>query len=121
MDDSFRYIKQYVLQRITSGHTPWWLQTEDFKERVKECWDSFKYEGGPDYILTAKLKALKVKLKEWSKTRQGNLGVQKQNVLSQLEAIEKILECRALKEEKITSSIALTVRLPGDSGPGKLG
>lgn len=88
MDDSFRYIKQYVLQRITSDHTPimlqcgewkasksyfkfenWWLQTEGFKERVKEWWDSFKYEGSPDYILMAKLKALKVKLKDG--VRQG--------------------------------------------------
>ena len=110
MDDSFRYIKQYVL------HTPimlqcgewkasksyfkfknWWLQTEGFKERVKQWWDSFKYEGSSDYILMAKLKAVKVKLKEWSKTRQGNLGVQK-HVLSQLEAIERIQEYRVLNE-----------------------
>ena len=55
----------------------------------------------------AKLKAVKVKLKEWSKTRQGNLGVQKQHVLSQLEAIERIQKCRVLKEEEIISKIAL--------------
>lgn len=60
----------------------WWLQTEKFNARVKGWWNSESYTGRPDYILVCKLKALKVKLKEWSRTVQGNLGLQKQSILN---------------------------------------
>ncbi|KAG5568630.1 hypothetical protein H5410_064360 [Solanum commersonii] len=43
----------------------WWLQTEDFSDRIKNWWKSFYFIGRSDYILTFKLKALKKKLKEW--------------------------------------------------------
>ncbi|KAF3666149.1 3-hydroxyisobutyryl-CoA hydrolase-like protein 2, mitochondrial [Capsicum annuum] len=59
----------------------------------------------PDYILASKLKALKTKLKEWSKTTQGNLGAQKQNVLSQLVELDMIQEQRELNEEEIASRV----------------
>ncbi|XP_060216839.1 uncharacterized protein LOC132644270 [Lycium barbarum] len=98
-DANFRNIKQSIIHRVTSDHSPimlqcggwettnsyfkfenWWLDTEGFNERVKGWWDSFNHSGKPDYILVTKLKALKGKLKEWSKTTQGNLGIQKQKV-----------------------------------------
>ncbi|XP_060178322.1 uncharacterized protein LOC132608294 [Lycium barbarum] len=75
----------------------WWLKTEGFNERVKTWWESFNYSGKPDFILVAKLKALKGKLKEWSKTTQGNLGMQKQVVLAQLAELEEIQDHRILK------------------------
>lgn len=41
--------------------------------RMLECgWLSFKVSGKPGYILAEKLKLLKAKLKEWSKTNRGN-------------------------------------------------
>lgn len=58
-----------------------WLKIEGFYERVKEWWGSFNFLGSPNFVLVAKLKALKTKLKEWSKTSQRNLGIQKQSVL----------------------------------------
>lgn len=54
--------------------------------------DSFYCSGGADYIVAFKLKALKEKLKEWSRTFQGNLGLPKQNVLKQLAELEEIQE-----------------------------
>lgn len=57
-------------------------------------WDSFNYNGKTDYILVAKSKALKGKPKEWSKTIQGNLGIQKQTVLIQLAELEELYEHR---------------------------
>lgn len=92
-DEVFRNIKQTVLHKVTSDHNPimlqsgnwkpvrsyfkfenWWLQTEGFLDRVKEWWSSIVCEGRPDFILAFKLKALKDKLREWSKTSQGNLA-----------------------------------------------
>ena len=82
-DTNFRKIRQSTLQRVISDHSPlllqcgewersksyfkfesWWLHTEDFNRKVKNWWESFNYSGKPGYILGAKLKALKIKLKE---------------------------------------------------------
>ncbi|WMV56229.1 hypothetical protein MTR67_049614 [Solanum verrucosum] len=66
-------------------------------------------EKRPDYVLMAKLKALKGKLKEWRKTIQGNLKMQKALVLKQLADLEEIQEQRALEEREIASRLALTM------------
>uniref|UniRef100_A0A0V0HAJ5 Putative ovule protein n=1 Tax=Solanum chacoense TaxID=4108 RepID=A0A0V0HAJ5_SOLCH len=90
----FKNIKQSILQKVTSDHSPillqcgnwepvrsyfkfenWWLQIEGFLDRVKEWWTSFDCEGRTDFILAFKLKALKIKLREWSKSAQGNLAL----------------------------------------------
>uniref|UniRef100_M1BT70 Endonuclease/exonuclease/phosphatase domain-containing protein n=1 Tax=Solanum tuberosum TaxID=4113 RepID=M1BT70_SOLTU len=108
-ETSFRNIKQSTMHRVISDHCPlilecgnweksnsyfkfenWWLQTENFKEMVKNWWDSFNVRGRPDFILASKLRYLKDKLKEWSKTRQGNLGLQKQSILNQLAEFDGI-------------------------------
>uniref|UniRef100_M1CD35 Uncharacterized protein n=1 Tax=Solanum tuberosum TaxID=4113 RepID=M1CD35_SOLTU len=83
----------------------WWLHTEGFNAKVRDWWESFNYTGRPDYVLMAKLKALKGKLKEWRKTIQGNLKMQKANVLKQLADLEEIQEQRALEEREIASSV----------------
>lgn len=99
------------MQRVTSDHSPvmlqcghWgasnsyfnfengWLQMEGFKEKVKIWWDPFSSVGNPDFVLVAKLKALKTKLKDCKKSVQGNLGIQKQLVLAQLIGLEEIQE-----------------------------
>lgn len=64
-----------------------------------------------EYILALKLKALKIKLKEWSKTAQGNLGIQKQNVLSQLVELDRLQEQRELNEDEIASRLVLDMEL----------
>lgn len=97
-NESFRNIKQSIHHRVTSDHSHvmlqcdnwdsvksyfkfknWWLQIEGFQSRIKHGWNSFNCEGRPDFILAFKLKALKAKLKEWSKTLQGNPEMQKLN------------------------------------------
>ncbi|XP_075092532.1 uncharacterized protein LOC142172752 [Nicotiana tabacum] len=125
-DEGFRNIKQSILHRVTSDHSPvmiqcgnwepvkfffkfenWWLLTEGFKNRIKTWWESFSCTGRPDYILAFKLKALKEKLKEWSKTIQGNLKIQKQHILDQLAEIEDIQELRSLNEEETHKKTSL--------------
>ncbi|WMV51457.1 hypothetical protein MTR67_044842 [Solanum verrucosum] len=125
---SFKKIKQALMPRVTLDHNPlllecgnwersqsyfkfknWWLQTENFKERVKGWWDSEIFVGRPDDILACKMKALKVKLKEWSKTVQGNLGLQKQNILNQLYELDMIQEQRCLSEDESYLRAVLSV------------
>nr|XP_016494332.1 PREDICTED: uncharacterized protein LOC107813564 [Nicotiana tabacum] len=124
-NEDFRNIKQSVLHRDTSDHSPlmlqcgnwdpvksffkfenWWLQTEGFKGGIKEWWNSFACEGRPDFILAFKLKAFKVKLKEWSKTLQGNLALQKASILI-LAELEEIHDQRSLTEKEIYTKTAL--------------
>ncbi|KAG5631925.1 hypothetical protein H5410_003642 [Solanum commersonii] len=99
-DEVFRNIKQTLLQKITSDHNPIMLQ-KGFLDRVKEWWSSIVCEGRPDFILAFKLKALKDKLREWSKTSQGNLASQKQSVLNQIAELEEVQDQRALHEDEI--------------------
>lgn len=95
------------MQRVTSDHIPialqfghwdqsksyfkfenWWLTQEEFVDRIKVWWNDFEFYGKPDYILACKLKALKEKLKEWSRNEQGNLKLQKNNLLNQMAELE---------------------------------
>ncbi|WMV31298.1 hypothetical protein MTR67_024683 [Solanum verrucosum] len=78
---------------------------------VKGWWGSFHFQGKPDFVLEAKLRALKEKSKEWSKTSQGNLKQQKQLVLNQLAELEMIQDQRILEEGEIVSRLALTTEL----------
>ncbi|KAG5611045.1 hypothetical protein H5410_022326, partial [Solanum commersonii] len=48
------------MPRVTSDHNPLLIECGNLER--------------PDYILACKLKSLKVKLKEWSRTVQQNLG-----------------------------------------------
>ncbi|RVW40956.1 putative ribonuclease H protein [Vitis vinifera] len=44
-----------------------WLKEEGFKELLKGWWQGFNYSGSYSFVLSEKLKALKVKLKNWNK------------------------------------------------------
>ncbi|KAG5589142.1 hypothetical protein H5410_039656, partial [Solanum commersonii] len=126
-ENTFKNIKQSTLQRVISDHCPlilecgnwerpnsyfkfenWWLQTENFKEMVKIWWDSSIFRGKPDFILASKLKYLKGKLKEWNRTRQGNLGLQKQSILNQLADLERIQDQRQLTDDESYLRAVLT-------------
>lgn len=93
--EQFSKVKQTTLQRLTSDHVPialqcgpwehnksyfkfenWWPNTEGLTDRVKAWRSSFNFWGKPDCILACKLKALKCKLKEWSREEKGNLSLQ---------------------------------------------
>ncbi|PHT60041.1 hypothetical protein CQW23_02404 [Capsicum baccatum] len=78
----------------------WWLNTGGVMDRVKEWWSSFDYTGRPYFILASKLKALKHKLKEWSRSRQGNLGQQRMGLLEKLASLESIATDRVLTEDE---------------------
>lgn len=96
-DESFGFIKQSLLPKVFSNHSPlllqcnqWnnnakssfkfkhmWLETEGFVDRIKDWWNSFTAQGSPDFIFASKLKSLKFKLKEWNSNSFGYLGARK--------------------------------------------
>ena len=82
----FGKVMQSILPRPTSDRSPillaggtWlngpspfrfeniWLKVEGFKELIRDWWQSFEFRGTYSYVLMEKIKALKVKLKEWNK------------------------------------------------------
>jgi len=131
-DDCFSNIKQSPLQRLASDHIPlalqggswikkknyfkfenWWLGTAGFNDRIKEGWNSFSFKGRPDFVLSCKLKALKHKLKDWSRSEAGNLVIQRKQTLEQLAEMDMILEYRPLTEEESAKKADLTLELEG--------
>lgn len=120
------------MQRVISDHVPialfcghweqsksyfkfenWWLNQEGFVERIKDWWNAFEFYGKPDYILACKLKAVTGKLKEWSRNEQGNLNLQKNNLLIQMAELDSHLNSRALTKEEIAKKATLIMEYEG--------
>ena len=54
-----------------------WLNEEDFKNLINEWWCSLEIRGLGSYVLTEKLKAIKVQLKNWNKNYFGRVEERK--------------------------------------------
>ncbi|KAG5598653.1 hypothetical protein H5410_030023 [Solanum commersonii] len=114
-------IDRILLFSVDTGSNPnpilkfenWWLNQEGFVERIKDWWNAFEFYGKPDYILACKLKSLKGKLKEWSRNEQGNLNLQKNNLLIQMAELDSHLNNRALTEEEIAKKATLFMEYEG--------
>jgi len=102
-EEKFKNIRQKLLPRVLSDHCPillesgnweqkrsnfkfenWWLKVEGFTNLIQSWWNEFLVEGCPDYILNIKLRMLKQKLKEWSKSNFGELTSKKNSLLEEL-------------------------------------
>ncbi|XP_059284835.1 uncharacterized protein LOC132038130 [Lycium ferocissimum] len=96
-DDSFSNLKQVHLQRLISDHVPIALQGGSWNKNK----NYFKFENWwLGTKVACKLKALKTKLKEWSKSEHGNLGSQRKNLLRKMVELDAVLEDRMLTEEE---------------------
>ena len=61
------------------GPTPFrfenmWLKEDDFKEEIRQWWEGIQESGSTSFILTEKLKALKLLLRRWNKEVLGKLN-----------------------------------------------
>ena len=120
------------MQTVTSDHVPiallcghweqsksyfkfenWWLTQEGFVDRTKVWWNDFEFYRKPDYILACKLKALKGKLKEWGRNEQGDLKLQKNNLLNHMAELESHQSNRVLTEEEIEKKATLFIEYEG--------
>ncbi|RVW34760.1 LINE-1 reverse transcriptase-like [Vitis vinifera] len=62
-----------------------WLEEEGFKDKMKTWWGSLNFTGSSNYILDAKLRALKNILKIWNKEEFGLVEAKKGEALKQVE------------------------------------
>ena len=62
-----------------------WLRVEGFKDFLKSWWDGDSFSGSSSFILAAKLKALKSKLKEWNKDVFRRVEAKKDLALDQVD------------------------------------
>ncbi|XP_059284325.1 uncharacterized protein LOC132037735 [Lycium ferocissimum] len=89
----------------------WWLKVEGFNELIQNWWNEFLVEGCPDYIFCTKLKMLKQKLKDWSKTTSGELTNRKNSLLNELAEIDLRTDQRELSEDEMMIRATVLVEL----------
>ena len=44
-----------------------WIKEEDFKDLIRDWWQSLSFNGTRSVILSEKIKALKFKIKTWNR------------------------------------------------------
>jgi hypothetical protein len=76
-----------------------WVKFEGFVEQVNLWWASYEFHGLPSYVLSNKLKALKVDLKKWKEVF-GDVGKKKDELLEGIRDSDCIDEGRGLLEEE---------------------
>ena len=118
-EDRYPTVVQRRLSRLLSDHFPimlesgkflrgnrpfrfenMWLQAEGFGEMVRNCWESYQFEGTPSYILAKKLKALKLALKKWNYEVFGHVGHKRQQLMSELNRFDVLVEDRPLSTDE---------------------
>ncbi|XP_061993341.1 uncharacterized protein LOC133711201 [Rosa rugosa] len=78
-----------------------WLQTPDFLALVRSFWNSLHYHGCPQFILAAKLRALKGMLKLWSKEQVGDVHAQVTHSKAALDAVQAEISTHGLSDERL--------------------
>ena len=67
---------------------------------VKGWWDSYQFEGTPNFILAKLLKALKLALKKWNYEVFGHVGHKRQQLMSELNQFDVLVEDRPLSADE---------------------
>ena len=64
--------------------------------KVRSWWDSYDFHGSPSFVLTCKLKALKLDLKKWNKEEFGSVVERINSLVDSIKVLEEVEESRAL-------------------------
>ncbi|RVW54967.1 Transposon TX1 uncharacterized 149 kDa protein [Vitis vinifera] len=78
-----------------------WLKEEGFKELLRGWWQGFNCSGSYSFVLSEKLKALKVKLKNWNKEVFGKVGVNLRMALGRVSFWDDQERQRTLNEQEL--------------------
>ena len=61
-----------------------WIKEEDFKDLIRDWWQSLSFNGTRSVILSEKIKALKFKIKTWNRELFGKVEVSKKGALARV-------------------------------------
>lgn len=89
----------------------WWLKVEGFSEPISGQWNEIVVEPSPDYKFTVKLKRMKRRLKDWSRTTFGERINKKNSLLNEPAELDLALESRVLTEEETMVGATIIVEL----------
>jgi hypothetical protein len=115
LEDHFSKINQRRLPRIISDHFPimlscgfmrkgkslfrfenMWLKGDGFTDKVQQWWSSYCVSGSPSAVLAQKLKLLKNDLKKWNVEVFGDVNKKKNDLLLQIQDLDRFEEQRSL-------------------------
>ncbi|KAL8486469.1 hypothetical protein ACS0TY_023235 [Phlomoides rotata] len=89
----------------------WWLQQQSFVNLVESKWRGNVFNGWNAFKLKEKLKALKLDIKEWSKTHVGKLESDIANMKEEIDQLDPIDDTLGLDEEEAESRFNLQQQL----------
>ncbi|KAL6220498.1 hypothetical protein ACLB2K_008254 [Fragaria x ananassa] len=118
--DSWVTMDCCTLTRATSDHCPilltcsriqqvfrppfrfqsFWMQQPKFLSVVGDFWASLHFSGCPQFVLASKLRALKERLKDWSRVTTGNVHVRVKESKVLLDAVQSEISDMGLSEER---------------------
>ena len=119
-EDRYPTVIQKRLPKLSSDHFPillecgkflrgkrpfrfknMWLKAEGFDEMVRGWWEAYQFDGTPSFILTRKLKALKLDLKKWNAKVFGNVEHKRTQLMMQLNQFDVLVENHPLSKDEI--------------------
>ncbi|XP_061993882.1 uncharacterized protein LOC133711805 [Rosa rugosa] len=65
-----------------------WLQHPNFLQLIREFWTTLEFHGCPMFILSSKLRALKLMLKNWNKVHFGNIHTRVEATRQALDGVQ---------------------------------
>ena len=91
---------------VRTGPSPFrfelmWLKYEGFKEILKGWWQNLQFYGSFNFIISAKLKALKGILKTWNKEIFGKVETNKKDALRRVSFWDELEKERGLGLEEV--------------------
>ncbi|KAM1304224.1 hypothetical protein ACFX2F_021920 [Malus domestica] len=120
--DAWSLLECSTLPRISSDHCPllvsfskltitpkapfrfhsMWLDHQDFFPLVEDVWKSSNFYGCPMYVLGAKLRVLKSRIKVWNKSVFGDVNMNVDKAFDALDEIQKEISSLGPSEERFT-------------------
>ncbi|KAM1078104.1 hypothetical protein ACFX19_025815 [Malus domestica] len=120
--DAWSLLECSTLPRISSDHCPLlvsfskltitpkapfrfhslWLDHQDFFPLVEDVWKSSNFYGCPMYVLGAKLRVLKSRIKVWNKSVFGDVNMNVDKTFDALDEIQKEISSLGPSEERFT-------------------
>jgi len=77
-----------------------WQQTHEFKEILRKAWDNVVVRGNSLEDINDKFKRLKCEIKQWNIEVNSNNKTRKQELVTQIEELDKCDDEDSLQEEK---------------------